>query len=242
MEKSWKDLGFWSEKYNGKFQLEPEPFEGEPITARSTFMYSASASPMTPCCASYSGWYHMPNPFDLASYIRFMLLPVYIAWALNIDEELDSDGRMARVEDLLEKADIQDDEFSEETMKAAREVIRLLDMAMEAEGDVKAFRLIRKAQDIFNTNLGRAGGWTFEVKVYDNPLEVVDHLYESYDPDEWVEDDDSDNDSDYGMEDESEYEKRQKEAVRAICRQALTDREKGKILLTLIRRTHMGMD
>lgn len=42
MEKAYKAIDFWSEKNNGLFQLEPEPFQDAPMTPRSKFLFSYS--------------------------------------------------------------------------------------------------------------------------------------------------------------------------------------------------------
>lgn len=241
-----KTLDFWSDKYNGMFQLEPEPFEGYPVTPRSTFLFSYCASPMVPCSMDYSGWYHLPNPFDLASYLRFMMLPVYFAWGLDLDKYLDGGRQMVTIEELLEKVDPEDIESCEGAVSNMREVVRLLDQALEAKNDSEAFETLRNVETMFNNELAGIGGWSFEIKVYDNPAEVGEHLADNYDPDEWDEDDwgkeESAVEDELQCEDQASYEERQRSEMKFICENAASEPEKGKILLALIRRTHMGMD
>ena len=246
MEKAYKTIDFWSEKNNGLFQLEPEPFQGAPITPRSTFLFSYSASPMVPCSMDYSGWYHLPDAFYLASYLRFMMLPVYFAWALDLDEHLDGGNGMATIEEILEKQDPEERDHCKQVVRNIRKVIGLLDNALEADSDRAAFRILADVETLFNGQLGGIGGWSFEIKVYDSPLELEEQLIDNYDPEEWESDDDEDEQSDEEFErqfeDDAAYEKRQRLGMNDVCKNADADPEKGRILLALIRRTHMGMD
>lgn len=246
MEKVYKTIDFWSEKYNGLFQLEPEPFHGAPVTPRSTFLFSYSASPMVPCSIDYSGWYHLPDPFYLASYLRFMMLPVYFAWALDLDEHLNVGNGISTIEELLEKQDPEEREQCQAVIRNMRKVIGLLDDALAADNDKSALRILTDVETMFNRQLGGIGGWSFEIQLYNSPLGLGEKLMDLYDPEEWETDGngypESDEDFEWQFEDEASYEERQYAGMKLICQTAATDPEKGRVLLKLIRRTHMGMD
>ena len=246
MENFYKTIDFWSEKYNGLFQLEPDPFRGAPVTPRSAFLFSYSASPIVPCSIDYSGWYHLPDPFHLASYLRFMMFPVYFAWALELDEHLNGGNGMATIEDLLEKQDPEERAQCQTVLSNIRKVTGLLDDALAAENDTAAFSILTGVETLFNRQLGGIGGWSFEIQLYNSPLELEEKLMDLYDPEEWETDGngypESDEDFEGQFEDEASYEERQCAEMKSICQTAATDPEKGRVLLKLIRRTHMGMD
>ncbi len=246
MERLRKTLVYWSEKYSGKFQIEAEPFEGVPISSRSTFLYSYSASPMVPCSMDYSGWYHMPDAFDLASYLRYMMFPIYFAWALDIDQHLNGRNLMLPMEELLEKVDPDDMESCEAMISRMRDIIGLLDEALAAKNDNEAFQRLKAVEARFNNDMGNAGGWSFEIRIYDNPAQVGEQLLERYDPNEWVEkeegDEQSEEDFERQFEDDEAYEKRQRSEMKSICENAAKDPQKGMILLRLMKRSHLGED
>jgi hypothetical protein len=231
MDGLFRTFEYWSDKCGGSFQLDSEPFEGKPVTTRSTFLYSSSSSPMTPCCSSYSGWYHLPTPVALAGYLRFLLLPVYFAWYIDRDQWSEDGDTMVTVEDMLTEFRSTDDFWGEEAIQPIEEIIAMLDSAMSCKTDSDCFKTIKDVATVFNGYWAEGGGWNFEIKVYDNPVEVGEILADNFD---WDDDDDFDEDETEELDDDEA----QRIAVRAICEKAATDREKGEIFLDALRSTH----
>lgn len=136
---------------------------------------------MVPCSVDYSGWYHLPDGFYLASYLRFIMLPVYFAWALDLDEHLDDGNGMSTIEEILEKQDPEERGHCKPVVRNIRKVIGLLDNALEADSDTAAFRVLANVETLFNQQLAGIGGWSFEIKVCDRPMDLEEKLIDNYD-------------------------------------------------------------
>ena len=232
MDEQFKTFKFWSDKCGGSFVLDSEPFEGEPVTDRSTFLYSSSCSPMTPCCSSYSGWYHLPTPFALAGYLRFLLLPVYFAWYIDRDQWSEDDDNMVTVEDMLTEFRSSDDFWGEEAIQPVEEVVEMIDRAMSCKTGAECFKILKDVETKFNEYWAEGGGWNFEINVYDDPVKVGEILADNFD---WEAEDDEEDELD---EFEEQTEEDHLVAVKAICEKAATDPKKGEILLEALRSTH----
>ncbi len=139
---------------------------------------------------------------------------------------------MVTVEDMLTDFRSTDDFWGEEAIQPIEEVIATLDRAMSCKTDAECFKILKEVETIFNGYWAEGGGWNFEIQVYEDPVQVGEMLSDNFD---WDEDDDFEEEETQ----ELDYDESQRLAVRAICEQAATDREKGEILLNATRSTHL---
>jgi hypothetical protein len=124
-----------------------------------------------------------------------------------------------------------DDFWGEEAIQPIEEIIATLDRAMSRKTDDDCFTILKDVEKKFNEKWVRGGGWNFEIKVYDDPLQVGEILADNFD---WDYDDDFEEDEIEELDDDEA----QRIAVRAICEKAATDPKKGEILLDALRSTH----
>ena len=143
---TWEQWYAWTQE-NGR-NLD-DPFPKQRITEKTVFLWNEMTSPM-PCPSTGGSWAHFPDATAAAGFLRHLLLPQFFEIWLVREEWDPYPESHIMAEDLFERAIASAECRYAQDIPEMREVVALLDRAIESDSNEASFQLLEKSVERFN--------------------------------------------------------------------------------------------
>ena len=158
------------------------PFNKEPMTEDSVFLWEEIVSPMTPDFFQVGQWGIFPDAKSLGGYIlhKFFLF-AFENWLVR--EEWDNSEKIDVIE-LLRRAKKSGKCSYSKDIPLMEKITKLTEQTLEEQTGWSLFDSLRKISSLFNDKWKSTGTWSFSIDLFDDTQSVglaVDSRYEDKD-------------------------------------------------------------
>ena len=173
-----------SYKYWAKIEEMGSPFNNEPITANSTFLWEEITSPMNPGFFQIGQWGIFPDAKSLGGYVlhKFFFFAfenwlVREEWDDNFSEGID-------VNELLRRAEKSNICRYSQDIPLMKKIVKLTEEALKDKAGGRLFDSLKEISHLFNDRWKTTGTWSFSIELFDNVKAVgseIESWYEDKD-------------------------------------------------------------